>query len=193
MALPATWEQWECEAPTADADRAYEIGTCGRFPSIPFKRRVRISDAPLPDQGGTHPDGLYRMSDRSITIVRHPGLTGRILFSQQLRHEYGHAFVHDFCRSRYGDADSLVMTYLSRIDPNKPSLAKLDHELKPLYEEYRTSPFRFGSYPSSSFNEWLAEAYARHVADKSLPPSTKAFFDKAATMDYPASRCRECH
>jgi len=148
----------------------------------------------LIDASKAIPAGWYDVTDRSITVVNSGNVSDSVMFAHKLRHEYGHAFVHDFCRARHGVTGGLVMmSFLQRTGPHAMVSTAMDDELAPLYREYCDSPALYGSYASKSFGEWLAEAYASYVVGSRVPPDTERFMRAAATMKGDYADCRECH
>jgi len=198
LAVPrvVAWLDSEWHPPTSSESDTYRVATQGKFSSIPYRRHVRLVKAPLDliDASKAIPAGWYDVTDRSITVVNNGNLGDSVMFAHKLRHEYGHAFVHDYLRARHGITGGLVvMSLLQRLGPHATLPKEMSDELAPLYREYRDSPALFGPYASTSFGEWLAEAYVAYVANSKLPPSTERFMRRAAAMQGGYTACRRCH
>lgn len=151
--------------------------------------RVLASYLPAPlGKGGTQQEmGRYDPKNETIHILDEaaalqaslpdrvrPWLDG--LFLRVLRHEYGHAFMEDWMRGRQASEEA---RRACRECPRAgPQPGALPPELAPLAEEWMASePSLYGNpYLTSTFEEYLAESFARMVAGAEVPAATEAFF-----------------
>lgn len=180
--------------PTAQPDRAYSIATAGRCGTIPLPRKVELleEEAPAGLAEGVVKGGEYDLGTGTISIRRFPEPGASFVFARVLTHEYGHAFLHDYCRSRAGDvAAGMLTAQIAALGPYDE--AWLGSELDPVYHDYVANPEAFGGYASATFGEWMAEAYAHYVSAAPLPAETARFYALAARMDQDIRECDHCH
>jgi len=142
---------------------------------------------PLGAGGKSEIQGFYDPKDGHIEITgglarlsaAMPVAPLRTLFYRDLRHEYGHAFLHDWTSARSGrDSVRAVSTQGSnKIDPES-----LPVELRAVAAEYRVvSPTIYGQqYFTSTFGEFVAESYARLLSGQEVPPATEKFLKTAS-------------
>ena len=141
---------------------------------------------PLGSGGTSEIQGLYDPNDDHIEITG--GLARisaampvdplRVLFYRDLRHEYGHAFLHDWMKAR-GFLDSAWAA--TALDAKHINPANLPPELRATAAEYRVlDPAVYGAqYFTSAFGEYMAESYARLLSGLEVPPQTEKFLKAA--------------
>jgi len=137
---------------------------------------------PLGSGGQSEMQGFYEPKDGHIEITG--GLARlsaampvdilRSLFYRDLRHEYGHAFLHDWMKATgAGDrAWAATLQDAKHIDP-----ASVPAQLRDSVSEYRAlNPSEYGlPYFTSNFSEYMAESYARLLSGLEVPPKTEKF------------------
>jgi len=144
---------------------------------------VRYLPPPVGSGGTAEMQGRYNPETGKIEVTgdlarlqacyKVPALRG-ILY-RTLRHEYGHAFLSDWVsRGTKGKQVALPYAEGGQADPEQ-----LPKALVPVYEEYKKLPDTFygQAYVLSSFDEYMAESYARFVSGQDIPKETLAFFE----------------
>lgn len=134
--------------------------------------------------GGTTVEGEYDPNTGTIRIVGdlsrlQAGLPGPLqpTFRHTLRHEYGHAFLEDYCRAK--GMDPMSPSFLACAQPGSHLDPKdFPRKLRPVLAAYRSaSSDIYGmDYFTSTFEEFFAESYARYVAGDSIPGGVRSFF-----------------
>jgi hypothetical protein len=142
---------------------------------------------PLGSGGKTEMQGYYDPSDGSIRITgglarlsaAMPNDTLRSFFDRALRHEYGHAFLDDWLKTKKG-GDKVWAA--SAKGPQQIDPASVPAELQgPLSEYTAMSTSAYGQqYFMSSFGEFMAESYARLLFGQEVPPKTEQFLMASA-------------
>ena len=148
-----------------------------------------VAYLPQPGNEGTQFEvqGLYDPLSEEIHIT---GVLVRIqasfakpwiqpLFRQTLRHEYGHAFLYDWTKDHgwIGTALGEFGRTQGSIDPSEFPSA-----LRGVVIEYQRvdSEVYGSSYFTSSFNEYVAESYARYLDGEDVPPHVRRLLDSAS-------------
>jgi hypothetical protein len=137
---------------------------------------------PIGSGGKSEMQGYYDPSDGSIRITgglarlsaAMPNDNLRGFFGRALRHEYGHAFLDDWLKTKKGGEKAWAISTqgAQQIDP-----ASLPDELRgPLSEYSAMSTSAYGQpYFMSSFGEFMAESYSRLLFGLEVPPKTEQF------------------
>jgi hypothetical protein len=98
-------------------------------------------------------------------------------FEHTLRHEYGHAFLHDWLLAH--DDSGARGTQLAELTraTNVQEDAGRSATVRSVLREYRTvRPTIYGdTYFTSTFGEFVAESYAYYCEGRNVPSSTAAF------------------
>lgn len=182
-----------------DQEYLHEVATTSakvRMHPLPTRHHVSIEPVNAEDLGpmlsgylppplGTGPlqvEGYYDPTTRTIHVTGRlarlsassPVRQLRGLFVHALRHEYGHAFLDDWLRSRPGE--NVYLEQLS-LAPEAQTTSGLPEPLVPVVEEFTHLPSDVygGAYAMSNFNEFFAESYARYLNGKWVPPEMARF------------------
>jgi hypothetical protein len=143
---------------------------------------------PLGRGGQNEMQGFYDPNDGHIQITgglprlsaAMPVAALRGLYYRALRHEYGHAFLHDWMKEkRAGDrAWDATLQDAEHIDPKS-----MPRALRESVTEYRAMDSASYGVPyfTSSYGEFMAESYARVLSGWEVPPKTEKFLRAAGS------------
>jgi hypothetical protein len=142
---------------------------------------------PVGEGGKGEVQGKYDVKTGTIRIcgkmaVLQAGLAEKLqpTFRGTLRHEYGHALLADWMKAKH-----LKPTKEPFVLYRQPGvlLHPKDNpkELRPVVAEYNVAPRTIYGLPhfTSSFDEYIAQSYARFVSGQDVPKHTAAFLEDA--------------
>lgn len=188
---------------TISQDVWYEMGTnslAGSMRGLPKKHEVVVEGVdeswvkllasylppPIGLGGKSEIQGRYEPETGVIRITgrlarAQAGLPSQAqgLFRHALRHEYGHAFADDWRKAKKVKLEP----FLGYTESGRKTEPKgLPKEMAPVVKEYMNAPANlYGpAYLTQSFDEYLAESYARFMDGIPIPPETEKFFKKLA-------------
>ena len=143
---------------------------------------------PLGSGGKSEMQGYYDPKDGRIQITgglarlsaAMPNEKLRSFYLRALRHEYGHAFLHDWLKTKKGGDKAWAA---SLAGPQQLDEKSFPEELRGPIAEYRAmSTSAYGQqYFMSSFGEFIAESYARLLFGLEVPPKTEQFLMASAS------------
>ena len=125
-------------------------------------------------------DTIHIIGDQSCLEATLPEWM-RPTLKHTIRHEYGHAFLSDWLEACEPRKDP-VGEYLAYTDTAQPNAAACPPRLKIVMDEYTRVPQDVYEQPyyTRTFNEYMAESYARFVAGQYVPVETRAFLAEVA-------------
>lgn len=147
-------------------------------------RYLRLAVKPAWEQQAYYDDAtgtIHIIGDQSILEARLPQWM-RPTFTHTLRHEYGHALLAEYLEAYAPGQDANAGDFLGYTDVSSADPRNFPPPLRGVVEEYRTLPRGvYGStYHTANFWEYMAESYARFVADERVPPVTHSFLEELA-------------
>lgn len=133
--------------------------------------------------------GKYDTKTRTVSILSEfvraeAGLPTQLQpqFIHILRHEYGHALVEDLLKVKYPGEARGGEKYAAFDAVNEPKessnvLGAVPPALKPVVKDWMKAPDDiYGmDHNTETFNEYLAESYARFMDGQSIPAETRHF------------------
>lgn len=194
-------------SPGLTQDEYYQLATqseCGTFSRYPEPREVivhpvdktylalafeyvRRAASRSIETAGRYEDQTRTVRLESEFVCASAGLPGllRLPFEHSLRHEYGHAFVEDVLKAadapKVGSGDEMYLAYTESTMPREcaDEISCMPPELQPVLEEWRTSQADIYRLPyfTSTFNEYLAESYARYLGGYHVPDATRRYLE----------------
>lgn len=101
----------------------------------------------------------------------------RPTFTHTLRHEYGHALLDDWLEGCGPASDDAGAEYFAYTDASGIDPSACPKGLKAVAEEYRALPEdTYGQpYYMQTFDEYMAESFARFIEGKHVPVATREF------------------
>lgn len=165
----------------------------GTYPRARVLKRETITEESYGSDGRlSYAVAAFNPKDQAITLSSMFAELDGTTQDSTLRHEYGHALMSDIvARDEGGDyADSRVRTNTLQLLTQENDPRELPELLLPVFEDYQRSPRSIydegrtqPGYYTSTFGEFFAESYRRHLEGKPLPASTEAVIDRIEALD----------
>ena len=139
-----------------------------------------VLGGPAIEEAGEYqmPSGVIKIVSEQVRFEASLPAGLRPDFDHTIRHEYGHAFLFDLMTAKVGFKTRRGVTFLTEMARSSPSLdLAWPAGLRPVIREYRhvSRAIYSDPYYTSSFDEYLAESYARYGGGQSVPPATRKF------------------
>lgn len=169
------------------------LGWSGSYPRARVMKQETITEESYGADGRpAYQVAAFNPKDQAITLSAMFATLDESTQASTLRHEFGHALMSDIvARDQGGDyTRSRVRTNALQLLTQESDPRELPQLLLPIFEDYRSAPrdiyddgLTLDGYYTSTFGEFFAESYRRHLEGEPIPSATRAVFERIEGLD----------
>lgn len=169
------------------------LGWSGSYPRARVMKESTITEESYGSDGRKgYQVAAFNPKDQAITLSAMFATLDESTQASTLRHEYGHALMSDIvARDQGGDyTRSRVRTNALQLLTQESDPRELPELLLPIFEDYTRAPrdiyddgLTLDGYYTSTFGEFFAESYRRHLEGEPIPSAARAVFERIEGLD----------